>query len=649
MQLYNHNLKAYQQMQERFKNSQKTAIIHPTGTGKMYIFLKWLLDNPQKTFLFLAPTSAIMYQLKYAMEENGYHLSDFPNLTCALYCHLLNWDTKDFQVNYDHIVLDEFHRAGSPKWGQAVKYLLESHPNSKVLGLSATPTRYTDHKNMLDTLFEGNIASEITLAEAMAKGILPLPTYISTIYSLNQQFQELEENIKSVTNPAQKLELEKLVEQARESLHQVEGLDQIFARYMTKKDGKYLLFCKDIQHLEEMKTKIKKWFGGINDKIEVYDVHSKHSDVANEQTLNRFRQDKSHTLKLLLSVAMLNEGLHIENIDGVIMLRPTSSHIIYMQQLGRGLSAHNKKPLIIDVVNNIRAYESVYDIQKEIEQYIERHPQKSISQEEFKNQFKIIDNMRDIMNILKTIDDYFRMSNSAKLKILQAYINEGYPYNKIIESTVDKHGYPIGQWIMQWRWGRIKLTEEERNILISMGETFERKYKPALTNQQKLDIIQSYIDSGHPYASIVNSTQDSEENDLGRWIAHWRSGFTPLTIEERKRLISMGETFEKKRAARLNNSQKLKILKAYVEKGNKYDDITRFTKDEQDHPIGVWIANWRSGAISLTEEERMQLMNIGETFEAKKPLRMQLFASMETVENPILERQTPMTMQHKSL
>lgn len=649
MQLYDHNLKAYEQMKEKFKSSHKAAIIHPTGTGKMYIFLKWLLDNPQEKFLFLAPTSAIMYQLNYTIEENGYHISDFPNLSCALYCQLLNWDKEEFNAKYDNIVLDEFHRAGAPKWGQAIDILLQNHSDSKVLGLSATPTRYSDHKNMVDILFEGNVASEITLAEAMARGILPLPIYISTVYSLNEQMQELEEKIKTVSNRFQKLELENLMEQAKVSLKQIEGLQQIFTQYITKKDGKYLIFCKDIEHLEEIKRKVKEWFGNINGEIEVYDVHSKHSDLKNEETLRCFRQDNSHKLKLLLSVEMLNDGLHVDNIDGVIMLRPTASHIVYMQQLGRALSTNNTQPLVIDIVNNISAYESIYDIREEIEDFIYEHQSQCIQKETLEAQFKIFDCVKDVMSILETVDANFRMSNQVKLSIIQAYLDEGHKYSDIVESTVDKHNYPIGSWIRNWRHGRAKLTAEERSILISMGETFERKYKVALTNQQKLDIIKSYIDLGHSYSSIVKSTQDSEGHDLGGWIVHWRSGFTPLTKDEREQLMLMGETFKEKRTPQFSNLQKLKILQTYINSGNSYASITRSTRDNENHPLGVWISNWRSGVVALTDEERRQLMSLGETFESKKPWKMKIYAPLESLEKTILERPTPMPAPHKSL
>lgn len=57
---------------------------------------------------------------------------------------------------------------------------------------------------------------------------------------------------------------------------------------------------------------------------------------------------------------MLNEGIHVDDVDGVILLRPTVSPIIYLQQIGRALSAGSEKtPVIFDLVNN---FDSLYCI-----------------------------------------------------------------------------------------------------------------------------------------------------------------------------------------------------------------------------------------------------------------------------------------------
>ena len=92
--------------------------------------------------------------------------------------------TEDMQkVNASHIVLDEFHRCGADKWGKSVNEFLRINSNAKVMGLSATPIRPSDGKNMVEEMFDGKMASELTLVDALEQNILPLPVMVTAIYS----------------------------------------------------------------------------------------------------------------------------------------------------------------------------------------------------------------------------------------------------------------------------------------------------------------------------------------------------------------------------------------------------------------------------------------------------------------------------------
>ncbi len=73
-----------------------------------------------------------------------------------------------------YIIMDEFHRAGAEHWGEKVQKLLALCPDAKLLGLTATNVRYLDNnRDMAGELFDGRIASEMTLSEAIVQGILP--------------------------------------------------------------------------------------------------------------------------------------------------------------------------------------------------------------------------------------------------------------------------------------------------------------------------------------------------------------------------------------------------------------------------------------------------------------------------------------------
>lgn len=142
----------------------------------------------------------------------------------------------------------------------------------------------------------------------------------------------------------------------RRIVEHAEGIPALFAKNMTKKDGKYIVFCKDKQHMDELIESSKEWFANIDTNPEIYSVYSGegYSEKVNKNTIKSFEASKSKHLKLLFSVDMLNEGLHVEDISGVIMLRPTDSRIIYLQQLGRALSSDTsrEKTIVFDLVNN---------------------------------------------------------------------------------------------------------------------------------------------------------------------------------------------------------------------------------------------------------------------------------------------------------
>lgn len=78
------------------------------------------------------------------------------------------------------------------EWGRSVTKLLEAHSAAKLLDLSATSIRYLDNqRDMAQELFDGCIASEMTLGEAIARGILPTPRYVVGMYSYDDEIKKL--------------------------------------------------------------------------------------------------------------------------------------------------------------------------------------------------------------------------------------------------------------------------------------------------------------------------------------------------------------------------------------------------------------------------------------------------------------------------
>ncbi len=76
-----------------------------------------------------------------------------------------------------YIILDEFHRAGAECWGESTVALLRLCPDARLLGLTATNIRYLDNnRDIAEELFDSRVASDMTLGEAIVRGILPTRT-----------------------------------------------------------------------------------------------------------------------------------------------------------------------------------------------------------------------------------------------------------------------------------------------------------------------------------------------------------------------------------------------------------------------------------------------------------------------------------------
>ena len=367
LELQEHQQDAYNAVQKTYEQGNRAAVVIPTGCGKSFIALKLMEDNRDKNILFLAPTIAIKNQMynyiaKYIVGEEPTSerpakkiaKEHFPNLEIRLYQTLLKVSDENMEKYHaDIIIMDELHRTGAEKWGEKVNTLLEKNPNAKILGLTATPERM-DEQNVIDKLFEGNISYELTLVEALRRRILKSPKYVKCDYALGEYIEGLKEAIDSCSDEKTKSELQKKVEQMRRIVEEAEGIPELFKNNIQKKDGKYIIFCKDKEHMELLQSKVSEWFGEIDSKPETYSVYSGKTERKNNEDIKNFETSKSEHLKLLFCVDMLNEGVHIEGVSGVIMARPTDSRIVYLQQLGRALSSDpsGEQTIIFDLVNN---------------------------------------------------------------------------------------------------------------------------------------------------------------------------------------------------------------------------------------------------------------------------------------------------------
>ena len=282
LRLFEHNEKAYHAAVRMMEQYGKAAIVHPTGTGKSYIAFKLIEDNPDKVVIWLSPSEYIFKTQLESLKRND---PDFPLANIHFYTYAKLMCCTQAQLDEiaaqkpAYIIFDEFHRAGAGCWGESTVALLKLCPDAKFLGLTATNIRYLDNnRDIAEELFDSRVASNMTLGEAVVMGILPAPKYVTTVYQYQKALAKYQARVDNLRTPGIQDVNQKYLDALRRALEQADGLDKVFADFKT---------------------------------------------------------DTGDRLKLLFCIDMLNEGVHVEGISGVILFRPTISPIIYKQQIAR--------------------------------------------------------------------------------------------------------------------------------------------------------------------------------------------------------------------------------------------------------------------------------------------------------------------------
>ena len=351
--LYPHNQITYKALCDMLETHNRACIIQPCGTGKAMLGFHFAEMHPDDRILWLSPNDYIFSEQNDNLRrESDTAIHD--NIEQMTYATAMNRAKNNtLEVTADYIILDEFHHCGAPEWSKGVAAIFEQCPNAKVIGLSATHIRYSDSgRNMADELFEGNIASQMTLEEAWLQGILPMPTYVTALYEAPKELDDIQARIENIKDKKKHGEFMKKYEQLRRSLAEADGLDEIFAKYITKPNAKLIVFCPNTEKLEDFSLLRRDWFKHINKDIHVYKTYI--ANPRGNKDYEGFKCDDTDALKVLYCIDQLNEGVHIDGIDAVIMVRPTTSPVVFTQQLGRALECgSNQTPLVFDLVNNL--------------------------------------------------------------------------------------------------------------------------------------------------------------------------------------------------------------------------------------------------------------------------------------------------------
>lgn len=228
---------------------------------------------------------------------------------------------QSFDKNeFDYIIIDEVHKAGANSYQKIVNYF-----NPKfLLGMTATPERSDDFD--IFKMFNYNIAYEIRLQQALEEDLL-CPFHYFGVSDVTIDGIELDD----------KIEFKYLVAEERVK-HIIDKIN--FYGYCGER-VKGLIFCSDKKEAKELSdifnTKGYKTVALTGESLQ----------EEREKAIERLEQDETlNSLDYIFTVDIFNEGVDIPSVNQVVMLRPTKSSIIFVQQLGRGLRKINLKSML---------------------------------------------------------------------------------------------------------------------------------------------------------------------------------------------------------------------------------------------------------------------------------------------------------------
>lgn len=372
IELKQHNIKPYVELCVELQKSNKCAYVSATGTGKSYVIGKYIEDFMRfEDCVIVVPSRAIANNWKRLL----------PEVEVFTYQGTILLDSIiDIIKNKKLLVLDEFHHLGAEQWGKPFFELLDIYVG-KIIGLSATPIRYLDNeRDMSDEYFDGHVVTGVDLVEAINQSILPSFEYITAIYNLPKEIKKL--------NIEHNEQTEELFAQL-DILNSQNSFENILKKHLPKCDDyKIVVFVDSHNKMREIKTLCES----------VLQVDNSF-ELSFKQTFKVYNENyegfiNSTGLSLIYCVNMLNEGVHIDGVNCVIMFRKTRSPQIYLQQLGRALSTNLiHKPLIFDFVANHSNLQTYVKMQENTVERLNsgiKNPKKQIVISDYALEFKVL-------------------------------------------------------------------------------------------------------------------------------------------------------------------------------------------------------------------------------------------------------------------
>lgn len=626
LSLYAHNENAYKRILKDLESYNSTSVIHATGTGKSKIFLKLSGENfYNKEKLILAPSHHILNQFKNSVDNWALNKT-----TYMTYSKLSKMTTEEIeQLNVDLLCLDEFHRCGAKVWSKKIKVLLETvkkNKDSKILGLTATPIRCDqERKNMIDELFEGRHSSVLSVQESILKNILPMPKYVSSIISLDEEVKEIKNKINaSDYSEEEKINLNNTLNDIAINWEKSNGVVEILKKHIDFKEGKGIVFCESIEHANEMEETVRRWFKRAGFNIKTNMVHCQNANSYTE--IEEFKNSNyKNTIHTLFCINSLNEGIHFGDIQFAIFLRKTSSEIVYLQQLGRVLQSDQKnKPVIFDLVCNFKNANTTSFSNSFIE--------------ELRNSNEIRKSIG--LNNLKTTEEDIHthiFDETQKVEEILAHFS-----NSIILAWDRNYNILKNHYLTHGDYTQMNMLDDKMRVWINNQRILKRKNTLSLYKVEKLNAINfiwepiddfwenNYIALKKFYLKNkhTNIPQKFSDNPtLGRWVNNQRTLYKRGKLNEYKieKLNELNFIWDVQEASWNNFIEKFKQFCNEHKHGNVPQ---RYSKDLS---LGTWVSNQRKQRKKgMLSDEKIEILdNLGFIWEPQEESWMNYFNTLK--------------------
>ena len=376
-------------------------------------------------------------------------------------------------------------------------------------------------------------------------------------------------------------------------------------------ERKFIVFCSNIEHVKAMSTIVPKWFENIGFETKTYSLYSDTENPSNSKKmkleLDEFKQvlPKDNEIHLLFSVNMLNEGLHIKGVDGLIFLRKTVSPVIASQQLGRALSVgEEKSPIVFDLVNNISEL-SFEDAFLNIEKGNKRSKKIKKMDYSILGDIEIKDYTADLNALLREVNELSKISSWKSFKeLLIEFKNENGHCDVPTSHKLYKRCLNLKK-----RYEKGVLEEYQYNELTELGFNWEFSIYNDELWELMIKMLKEFV-AIHGHANVPRSYKNTQ---LATWVHTQRKNKDTMPKERKEKLLSVGFEFT---LAKKRNDERWELMFKKLLEFKKEFGHTRVSSRYKDKELANWVNSQKKAykAGKLTPERYERLVAIGFEF-----------------------------------